>query len=115
MTKPISIIDSLEFAQKATNLKQAVIANNIANLETPGYKRRDVSFKDAFAKAVEDGQSPLEIQPEIVTPGSGPGDETGNDINLEVEMGEMIKNAGSYKTYTKLLAKIYRQIDMAIG
>ena len=36
-----------------TALKQKVIANNIANVNTPGYKRMDVSFNQDLKRAVE--------------------------------------------------------------
>ena len=42
----------------ATAMRQELINNNIANVNTPGYKRKDLRFerelRNAFAKATED-------------------------------------------------------------
>ena len=44
MSRTNSITDLLEVGIKAENLRQKTIANNIANLETPEYRRIDVMF-----------------------------------------------------------------------
>ena len=42
-------------------------------------------------------------------------DSRGNDVDLDVEVGEMIKNGARYKMYVRLLNKMYKQMEMAIG
>ncbi len=45
----------LNFNHQALNLRsqrQQVLASNIANADTPGYKARDIDFKVALAAAV---------------------------------------------------------------
>jgi len=44
MSKVSGITDFIEAGIKAENLRQKSIANNIANLETPNYRRIDVKF-----------------------------------------------------------------------
>ncbi len=46
-------MDFLEAGIKAESLRQKAIANNIANLETPGYRRIDVKFMELLAKALD--------------------------------------------------------------
>ena len=48
----------LEVALHGTELRQTVIANNIANVNTPGFKRSDVSFAPELAGALAAGDDP---------------------------------------------------------
>ncbi len=41
--------------------------------------------------------------------------QNGNDVSLEKEVGEMVKNTLKYKTYIRLLKKKYLQIELAIN
>lgn len=43
-----SYINVLEKAADASWLRQSAIANNIANVDTPGYKRQDVNFENVL-------------------------------------------------------------------
>lgn len=50
----------LEGAIKAASLRQQVLANNVANVDTPNFKRSDVVFEDLLAQAMslDGGPSP---------------------------------------------------------
>ena len=117
MSKTNSVVDLLEAGIRAEYLRQTAIANNIANLETPGYRRIDVRFEELLAKALgSSGAVDLsEIQPQIHQPKQTPVDSNGNDVNFETEVGQMVKNALRHKTYIRLLNKKYSQIELAIG
>lgn len=110
-------IDALEAGLKMSNLRGKAIASNVVNLETPGYHRKVVKFEDALAKALDaKGEANFDdVEPLIVEPRDTAADSTGNDVNLDVEVGEMVKNGGMYKTYLRLLNKTYRQMSLAIG
>ena len=43
---------ALEVAIKGTEARQSVLANNLANVNTPNFKRSDVSFQGALASAL---------------------------------------------------------------
>lgn len=45
-------INVLDKAADAAWLRNDAIANNIANADTPGYKRQDVSFETELARAI---------------------------------------------------------------
>jgi len=47
-------------------------------------------------------------------PEAAPADETGNNVDLETEVGELIKNSSTYKTYLRVLNKVYRQMELAM-
>ena len=65
-----NILDLLETGAKAEGLRQRALASNLANMETPGYRRQDVRFEELLAKELE-SSGPLdldEIDPEIFEP-----------------------------------------------
>jgi len=111
-----SIINYLEAGLRGTTLRQTLIANNLANLETPGFRRMDTTFEKVMADAIEDNDLANldENEAWVFTPGGSPLNEHGNDVNLDVEVGEMVKNTALYKTYIRLLGRMYRQFDLAI-
>ena len=45
-------MDILEAGIQAENLRNKAIANNVANLETPGYRKLDIKFEELLAKAL---------------------------------------------------------------
>jgi flagellar basal-body rod protein FlgB len=116
MSKTNSIAELIEAGLRAEGLRQKAIANNVANLETPGYRRIDVKFEELLAKALKSsGEIDLEdIEPLIHQPKKTPLKSNGNDVNLESEVGQLVQNALRYKTYIRLLNKKYRQIEMAM-
>ena len=46
----------LDKAADASWLRNEAIANNIANVDTPGYKRRDVNFEDVLDREMRDAR-----------------------------------------------------------
>jgi flagellar basal-body rod protein FlgB len=116
MSKTSSIMDFLQAGIQAEGLRQRAIANNVANLETPGYRRIDVKFEELLAKALDSsGAADLdELDAEFYQPGQTPIKSNGNDVNLEAEVGQLVKNALRHKAYVRILNKIYSQIDLAV-
>ena len=117
MPKINNIIDLIEVGVKAENLRHKANANNVANLQTPGYRRNDVRFKELLSKALDSpgGVDLSEIEAQIYQPKNTKVKSDGNDVSMEVEIGEMIKNSLRYKTYIRLLQKKYQQLDLAIN
>ena len=117
MSKISNIIDIIEAGISSESLRQKAIANNVANLQTPGYRRVDVKFKELLAKAMDsEGNLDLsEITAEIYQPQNTALKSNGNDVSLEVEVGEMVKNSLRHKAYIRVLQKKYQQIDLAIN
>ena len=101
---------------RAEGLRQQAIANNVANLQTPGYRRQDVNFADVLNKAVN-GHRTLEpgaLDIELYQPRNTPINQSGSDVNLDTEVGEMVKNSLRHRTYALLMKKRYQQMDMAM-
>lgn len=117
MSQISNIVDLLEAGIKAESLRQKAITNNVANIETPGYRRIDVKFEELLAKALDSpGAIDIsEIETQIYQPKQTPVKSNGNDVNLEAEVGEMVKNTLRHKTYTLLLSKKYKQMELAMN
>ena len=97
LSKVSNIVDFLEAGIRAESLRQKAIANNVANLQTPGYRRVDV-------KAI----------PELYQPKQTPVKANGNDVSLEAEVGEMVKNTLRHKLFIRLLQRKYTAMQAAI-
>lgn len=52
-----SYINVLQKAGNASYMRQNVIANNIANVDTPNYKRKDVQFESFLKSAIQGSES----------------------------------------------------------
>jgi flagellar basal-body rod protein FlgB len=111
-----NVIGLLEAGLRGTALRGKAIANNIANLNTPQYRRYTVEFEKALAEVLASGDARelRDVEMEVLQPRTAPAGPDGNDVDLDVEIGEMIKNGAAYKTYVRLMAKAYRQMELAM-
>jgi flagellar basal-body rod protein FlgB len=48
-----SYVNVLDKALDASNLRETVITNNLANINTPGYKRREVDFETLLRQELD--------------------------------------------------------------
>ena len=117
MSKMDNIIDLIDAGIRAEGLRQRAIAGNVANLETPGYRRVDVKFEELLAKAMNSpgDVDPMSVESEVFEPKNTAVKSNGNDVSLEVEVGEMVKNTLRHKTYIRLLQKKYAQMELAMN
>ena len=110
------IINILETGLRTAGLRSKVIADNLANANTPGFRRRAVAFEKAMADALASGsqQDLATLKAEIIQPRDTAVGSNGNDVSLDREVGEMVKNSARAKTYVRVLRRIYRQMDAAM-
>ena len=58
---PVSLFDNtqlaLERAISGASMRHEVLANNLANAETPGFQRSDVDFHTTLAQAMKTGEA----------------------------------------------------------
>lgn len=108
------LVSLLESGIRAEGMRQRAISNNIANMQTPGYRRTDVKFEDLLAKAMDSPNGgKADITPELYNPGNTPVNGNDNDVSFEHEVGEMVKNSLRHKTFVRLLQQKYNQIELA--
>jgi len=117
MPQSDNAIRLLEAGIRAEELRQKTIASNVANLETAGYRRVDVKFEQSLAKALKSpgGLDCGAPEPEVFQPNDTPLKPNGNNVNMEAEIGDLVKNSLRYTTYVRLLRKKFSQIESAIS
>src|SRR5713226_9165115 len=90
MIPVLSRIDTfIEKALDGLALRQRVTSDNVANVDTPGYRASRVEFEDVLHSALErgrgaDGSEP-EQRPRVVTPRLH-GQSDGNNVDIDTEM-----------------------------
>jgi flagellar basal-body rod protein FlgB len=100
-------------------MRHEAIASNLANLETPNYKRLDVapSFESQLSQAVA-SQDPAQIaglQPELAVDGQAhSGRNDGNTVQLEDEMLKLGQNTVEHALETQLVSGELAKMRMAI-
>lgn len=100
----------------ASELRAKVISSNIANQNTPGYKRRVVSFEDRLGDALESRRpDQLErIQPEVSIDEDSPARADGNNVALELELNALRENRVLYETYASMLEAHFNMMQHAV-
>lgn len=101
-------VNTLESALGASSLRHQVISNNIANVNTPGFKKSEVSFegklqsvidsekKQGFLARTNERHYPFQknanVSPTINTITNTTLRVDGNNVDIDAEMAEMAKN-----------------------
>jgi flagellar basal-body rod protein FlgB len=88
------VTGAVEAGLDAVALRQRVIADNIANAETPGFRARRVTFEQSLAAALEAG-TPEAATAAIVDAGTEPNG-VGNTVQLEQEVAGLVKSGLQY-------------------
>ena len=122
-------------AMAGYSARNTAIANNIANAETPGYKRVDVSFESALADAVEadrdrmlrdvgagitaiDGSDVTraldEVAPNVLSTDTTTMRVDGSNVDPDDEMARLSENQLASNTVVSLLDKRFTQFRTAI-
>ena len=108
---------------QSANARQKVIASNIANSDTPGYKAKDVKF----GNMVEKERRLLTTAPNHISNEKGnsingnvtveelPSWGDGNNVELNVEVAKMTENALLHDTAVTILAKKIKMFKAALG
>ncbi len=97
-------------------LRQRVISQNLANVNTPGYHRQDVSFEQKLARMLENqsGAGISGIEPTVYEVAGLPERADGNNVDIDIEMGQLNKNSLLYQTYSQVLASKLSMLRSAI-
>jgi len=111
MIKTDTVTGYLQAAIKAAEMRQGVIAENIANVSTPGYRPKLVQFEQYLLKALESAEPvrPDQLRPRIVL-----SRDASAGVSLERQIGDLIRNTAMSKTYMRLLGKLYSQMELAM-
>ena len=102
-----------------TVLRQEAIAANLANAQTPGYKRVDVDgdFESAFKDALQAGRSDQiqRMDAKLTVDKAAPvNDATGNTVDIEKEMVHLSENQIQHQLETRMIGGRLARLRMAI-
>ncbi len=104
---------NLAKALDRTTVRHGLLTNNLANINTPGYKRRDVEFGIALEQEMNSGLRGTTPDGEVkVTQGSMRLD--GNSAVLEQEMMGIAETELRYQALTELTSRYFRGLRDAI-
>ncbi len=126
--KPINPADSLGVALQGLNMRSKAIAGNLANTNTPGYKRKMVNFEDQLKQVqgqlrlsdiplsttnekhfnneintIRDVKAKIETDPSSMFVDH-------NNIDIDREMLDLTKTGLSYKAITNMTKKHFEQM-----
>lgn len=124
MIDPIFQSGNYQLASKlldASALRQQAIAANIANAETPGYRRLDVAtdFVSRLKSSLAEGGAPTartaSIQATLAPdPHARSARPDGNSVEIEKELIAMNRNAVEYEFLGEVVTRNIKQLKLAI-
>jgi flagellar basal-body rod protein FlgB len=121
-----STFSSLENAIGYASQKQKVISDNIANVDTPNYKAKDVSFKNVLNDAVNSQFSTKRTDPRhfsfdtseepyvITNQANVDYNSNGNSVDIDKEMSNMATNQIYYNTLVSRMSDQFKTLQMVI-
>jgi flagellar basal-body rod protein FlgB len=119
-TSPMELFDTtqvgLERALAGAARRQSVIAANLANVNTPGYRRQDVDFQSELQRAFTRGREAVEsVQPTIETDTTAAMRADGNTVNIDVEAANQAKNGLQYEALAAVMKARTAILKAAMG
>jgi flagellar basal-body rod protein FlgB len=105
--------DTLHAAMRGLATRQRVIADNIANIDTPGFLAGRVQFEDALRGAVADGET-AGVRPAAARSLAATG-VNGNNVNLDEETLANIDTGMRYQLVVEAMNAKFSLLRTAIG
>jgi len=116
---------------ETASLRHKVISNNIANVNTPRFKRQIITFEDEMAKVfhgrielvgkrTDDRHIPIEninymeVSPTTITDRAHVMRNDKNNVDIDVEMSDLSKNTMLYQIEATRLASMFTQLNDVI-
>lgn len=98
------------------SMRHRLISQNLANVNTPGYRQLEVSFEDAFSRALgKQGETgALRVSPRVVEGHENPPRQDGNTVDLDKEVGNLNKNSLMFNTAMQMLMSRVNMMRSAI-
>ena len=93
--------------------RQRVVANNVANVETPGYIAGKVSFEDSLRAAIADGNSGASSVSTLRS--THPVNLNGNNVSLDTEVVSLTETDLAYQLMISALNSKFGLLRTAIG
>lgn len=102
--------------------RQQIISDNMANIETPGYKQKSVSFENELKSAMDSSQDSLKdamtrvgsVQPVTTEDESRTSRADGNGVDLEQQMTDMFRTTTNYSYSVQQMSDYFSRLRTAI-
>lgn len=107
----------LEKMMDISTYRQRLLASNVANMDTPNYKAKDISFQKELDSAVSEaagGVKGIKHKYEVFESPSSMASRDGNTVNLDMEMAKVAENSMIFSTATQLLTMKVKMMKDAI-
>ena len=111
--------------------RQQVIASNVANIDTPGYRTKDISFHATMEELLAPGAVPLRtsrpehnrmdelrfapLEPEVFEVQDLPARADNNNVDIDKEMLKLGETSFGYSLITQCLRGKFRTIASSIN
>ena len=122
-----SYINVLDKAADAAWLRNEAISNNIANVDTPGYKRQDVTFENELIRNLNKVEYDTmdarvynmklsRIEPRVYTDASAYSYRLdGNNVDIDTENVYMAENQVTYNGLMQCIKSEFANLKAAMG
>ncbi|MEW9123736.1 MAG: flagellar basal body rod protein FlgB [Thermotaleaceae bacterium] len=130
LNKPFGNITFLEKSLDALWMRNESIANNLANIDTPGYKREFVAFESLLkesmssysikGKTTHENHMPIgatdihRVQPLLKKDENSKYRKDGNNVNIDVEMANQAKTTIAYNMVSQRIQSRMNKIKQVI-
>lgn len=96
--------------------KNKTIAENIANVNTPHYRKKAFLFADSLQQAMSKGTAEAyhNVQGSFEHPKNTLARHNGNNVDIEQEMLDLSENQKLYQLYTEIYNKKTEMVQLAI-
>jgi len=99
----MNIYGLMKMGLDATELRSRTIANNIANINTPNYKRRYVTFEESLKNEINNAKIEVKVDEDSIVR------EDGNNVDLE---NEKVNQAAASLQYNALVSLTNTKLAM---
>ncbi|HEV2813325.1 MAG TPA: flagellar basal body rod protein FlgB [Solirubrobacteraceae bacterium] len=107
---------ALERAIQGSAVRHEALAENIANVNTPGYRRQDVDFHSALQAAMPGGAAAIAATPiEASVDSAAPMRPDGNSVDIDAEAANLAQNALEYEALAQVLKVRGNILEIALG
>ena len=126
-TNVYNYINVLDKAADAANTRNEILANNIANVDTPNYKRKDVSFENYLEQALIGGEILDERIADVYTHLSDFGGITytdnsslsyrldGNNVDIDTENAYLAENQIRYNALVEQIGQEFARYKTVLN
>ena len=109
------LADTLSHALDLTAQRQALVSQNIANIDTPGYHTRDIDFRAELQRAVSSEDSEVGSVPFVRQVEGLIERPDGNNVSIDRESLLMAQNQLQFQVDVQVLRSEFNRLQLAIN